>query len=62
MPIGGPEGLRRLIDKGLRAMLDLQSIVTGQLLVNLEFLPDEPARLSGHRPSVDGSPDDPDGF
>ena len=47
MPIGGPEGLQRLIDKGLRAMLDLQSIVTGQLLVNLEFLPDEPARLSG---------------
>ena len=47
MPKGGPEGLQRLIGKGLRAKLDLQSMVTGQLLVNLEFLPDEPARLSG---------------
>jgi paraquat-inducible protein B len=47
MPMGGPERIQRLIDKGLRAKLELQSIVTGQLLVNLEFLPDEPARLSG---------------
>ena len=47
MPKGGPEGVQRLIDKGLRAKLDLQSIVTGQLLVNLEFLPDEPVHLSG---------------
>ena len=47
MPKVGPEGLQRMIDMGLRGILDLQSIVTGQLLVNLEFLPDEPARLSG---------------
>ena len=39
--------LKRLIDLGLRARLDTQSMVTGQLLINLEMLPDEPKRLSG---------------
>jgi paraquat-inducible protein B len=47
MPKAGPEGLKRLIDKGLRAKLAVQSIVTGQLQIDLEFLPDEPVRLSG---------------
>ena len=41
------ENLKRLIDAGLRAKLDMQSMVTGNLLVDLEFLPDEPTRLSG---------------
>jgi len=41
------EAVNRLIDSGLRARLDMQSLVTGQLLVNLEILPDEPERLSG---------------
>lgn len=40
------EALERLIDKGLRARLDLQSMVTGQLLINLELLPDEPPRFT----------------
>jgi paraquat-inducible protein B len=47
MPERGPDSVKRLIEKGLRAKLDIQSMVTGQLLVNLEFLPEEPARLSG---------------
>ncbi len=46
--IGGtiPEGdlIHELIERGLRAQLQLQSIVTGQLSVQLDILPDRPAR------------------
>ena len=33
------------VEAGLRAQLDMQSLVTGQLFINLDFLPDKPARL-----------------
>lgn len=41
-----PEGdlIQALIERGLRAQLQLQSIVTGQLSVQLDILPDRPAR------------------
>jgi paraquat-inducible protein B len=39
--------LPRLIKRGLRAKLELQSMVTGQLLVELDFMPDAKARLVG---------------
>lgn len=35
-----------LIDRGLRASLETQSIVTGQMQVALDFRPDKPARFS----------------
>jgi paraquat-inducible protein B len=39
-----------LISRGLRAQLQIQSLVTGQLLINLDFYPDTPAKLIGmHR-------------
>lgn len=39
------EVLQQLIDKGLRGQLGLQSFVTGQLLIQLDFFPGTPARL-----------------
>jgi paraquat-inducible protein B len=45
-PKGG-EYLKGLIDKGLRAQLESQSFVTGQLMINLDFFPDKPARFVG---------------
>lgn len=39
--------LTRLIERGLRAKLTLQSMVTGQLMIELDFFPNTPARLVG---------------
>jgi paraquat-inducible protein B len=39
--------LTRLIELGLRAQLTLQSIVTGQLMIEMDFYPDTPVRLTG---------------
>jgi len=43
----GKRELQLLIDNGLRAKLSSQSMVTGQLYVDLDFRPEKPARLSG---------------
>ena len=39
--------MTRLIERGLRAQLKLQSMVTGQLMIELDFFPDTPVRLTG---------------
>lgn len=41
------ELMTQFIQKGLRAQLDLQSLVTGQLLIALDFYPDKPANFVG---------------
>jgi paraquat-inducible protein B len=38
---------KALISRGLRAQLQMQSLVTGQLLINVDFYPDTPANLFG---------------
>jgi paraquat-inducible protein B len=42
-----PAMLKRLIDHGLRGQLETQSILTGLLMINLNFLPKTPVRLVG---------------
>jgi paraquat-inducible protein B len=41
------ENLTLLIKRGLRAQLQQQSFVTGQLMIGLDFYPDTPVRLVG---------------
>ncbi|QSA97825.1 MlaD family protein [Methylococcus sp. EFPC2] len=39
--------VQKLIDAGFRARLEMQSLLTGLLYVDLDFYPDKPARLVG---------------
>ena len=41
------KNLKLFIDRGLRAQLEMQSIVTGQMQVGLDFYPGKPAKLIG---------------
>jgi paraquat-inducible protein B len=49
-PVKIGENLEALIGKGLRAQLEMQSILTGQLHVALDLLPDKPAKFVGADP------------
>ena len=40
-------GVSKLIEKGLRASMQMQSLVTGKYLIQFDFHPDEPAHLFG---------------
>ncbi len=44
--------LQLLINKGLKAQLAMQSLVTGQLGIHLDFYPDTPVRLVGAEPDM----------
>jgi paraquat-inducible protein B len=48
-----------LIDKGLRAQLQMASLVTGQLMIEFDFHPDTPARLVGGDPKYREIPTSP---
>jgi len=39
------ENFKAMIDRGLRATLEMQSIVTGQMQVGLDFYPEKPAKF-----------------
>lgn len=44
------EGIAELITRGMRAQLQMQSLVTGKLIIALDFHPDTPVRLIGSDP------------
>jgi len=48
--------MRRLVDQGLRGRLRMQSLLTGQLYVDLDFHPDRPARFVSLNPSENEIP------
>src|SRR5512137_2811193 len=43
------QNLKTFIDRGLRATLEMQSIVTGQMQVGLDYYPDKPAKFAEFR-------------
>jgi paraquat-inducible protein B len=51
-----PAVVRGLVERGLRARLRLQSLLTGQLYVDLDFHPDKPAQFVGLDPSASEIP------
>lgn len=50
------ETVRKLVERGLRARLRMQSILTGQLYVDLDFYPDKPAHNVATDPAVSEIP------
>ena len=54
--LGDPKTLRELIERGLRAQLRMQSLLTGQLYIGLNFYPDKPLRLVANDPELSEIP------
>lgn len=48
--------LRQLVERGLRGRLKMQSLLTGQLYVDLDFYPGKPARFIGNDPEISEIP------
>lgn len=51
-----PATVRRLVERGLRGQLRIQSLLTGQLYVDLDFHPDKPARYAALDPELSEIP------
>ena len=48
--------IRQLVERGLRGRLKMQSLLTGQLYIDLDFYPGKPARFIGNDPEVSEIP------
>ncbi len=48
--------VRKLVERGLRARLRMQSVLTGMLYVDLDFHPDKPARFVASDPAISEIP------
>ncbi|WP_163337605.1 MlaD family protein [Desulfopila sp. IMCC35008] len=49
------ETIAKLVEQGLRAVLNMQSLITGQLMIELEYYPDSPVnmkRISSQYPEI----------
>ena len=44
---GESDGNKKMIELGLRGRLEVQSFLTGQLMISFDFYPDRPAKLRG---------------
>jgi len=51
-----PKTIRQLVDRGLRGRLKVQSLLTGQLYIDLDFYPDKKARFVSTDPNVSEIP------
>lgn len=60
--LGEYKYLQKLIDRGLKAQLIQQSMVTGQLMVNFDFFPEKPLKLTGIKSKYPEIPTTPSGF
>src|SRR5208283_1209649 len=60
---GNLDGDKKMIALGLRGNLEVQSFLTGQLMISFDFYPDKPAKLRGianqypELPTLPSSPD-----
>src|SRR5262245_40186803 len=52
----GSPNVRHLIDRGMRARLEMQSFVTGQLAVSVDLHPGTPVHLTARRPELPEMP------
>ena len=52
----GSNFLQMLIDRGLRAQLSMESLITGQLGIHLDFFPGTPVKLVGAEPGYQEVP------
>ena len=51
-----PKTIRQLVERGLRGRLKMQSLLTGQLYIDLDFYLDKPARFMASDPEVSEIP------
>ena len=54
--LGDPKTLRKLIERGLRGQLRMQSLLTGQLYIGLNFYPDQALRFVSDNPALSEIP------
>jgi phospholipid/cholesterol/gamma-HCH transport system substrate-binding protein len=63
--VGGQRGIKNLqalVERGLRGQLAVQSLVTGQAIINFDFHPDTPIMLVGAEPGMIELPTIPSDF